>query len=50
MAYIVRGMHFRAVRARGAREAELFFMDQFILPRRFQRDIARPGLILMVRC
>ena len=36
------GTCFSAVRARGAREAGFFFTDQFILPRRFQRGIARP--------
>ena len=33
---------FRAPRARGAREAGFFFMDQFLLSRRFQRGIKRP--------
>ena len=33
---------FRALRAYGAREAGFFFMDQFLLPRRFQRGIACP--------
>ena len=33
---------FGALRAYGACEAGFFFSDQFILPRRFQRDIARP--------
>ena len=36
------GTHFRALRACGACEAESFFMNQFLLPRRFQRGIARP--------
>ena len=35
------GTHFRALRARGAREAGFFFTDQFILLRRFQQDTAR---------
>ena len=38
----MRGKCFRAPRARGTREAGFFFMDQFFLPRRFQRGIARP--------
>ena len=42
MAYVVSGTRFRALRARGAREAGFFFTDQFFLPRRFQRGIARP--------
>ena len=36
------GTHFRALRARGAREAGFFFMDQFLLPRRFQQGITHP--------
>ena len=36
------GTRFCAQRAHGAREAGYFFMDQFVLPRRFQRGIARP--------
>ena len=42
MAYVVSGTRFRALRARGAREAGFFFTDRFLLPRRFQRGIARP--------
>ena len=37
-----RGSRFRAPPARGAREAGFFFMDQFLLPRRFQWGITRP--------
>ena len=40
--YVVSGTHFRALRARGAREAGFFFTDQFLLMRRFQRGIIRP--------
>ena len=36
------GTRFRALRARGAREAGFFFTDQFLLMRRFQRGITRP--------
>ena len=36
------GTHFRTLRARRACEAGFFFMDQFLLPRRFQRGIACP--------
>ena len=36
------GTRFRAPRARGAREAGFFFMDRFLLSRRFQRGITRP--------
>ena len=42
MAYVVSITRFRALRARGAREAGFFFTDQILLPRRFQRGIARP--------
>ena len=42
MAYVVSGTRFRALRARGAREAGFFFTDQFLLMRRFQRGITRP--------
>ena len=42
VAYVVSVTRFRALRAPGAREAGYFFMDQFLLPRRFQRGIARP--------
>ena len=41
-AYVVSITRFCALRAPGAREAEFFFMDQFFLPRRFQRGIACP--------
>ena len=34
--------HFRARWAKRAREAGFFFTNQFLLPRRFQRGIARP--------
>ena len=34
--------HFCALRAGGAREAGFFFMDRFLLSRRFQRGITRP--------
>ena len=37
---------FCALRARGARKTGFFFMDQFLLPRRFQRGIARPWEVL----
>ena len=36
------GTRFHVPRARGARKAGFFFMDQFLLPRRFQRGIACP--------
>ena len=40
--YVVKRARFRALRAPRAREAGFFFMDQFLLPRRFQRGIACP--------
>ena len=33
---------FRALRARRARKVKFFSMDQFLLPRRFQRGITHP--------
>ena len=42
VAYVVDGTRFRTLRARGAREAGFFSTDRFLLPRRFQRGIARP--------
>ena len=36
--------HFCLLRARGAREAGYFSTDKFLLPRRFQRGIARPQI------
>ena len=42
VAYVVSVTCFRALRARGAREAGFYFMVQFLLSRRFQRGIARP--------
>ena len=42
VAYVVQKTHLGALRAHGAREAGFFFMDQFILSRRFQRGIACP--------
>ena len=43
LSYVVSGTPFRALRAYDALN---FFMDQFHLPRRFQRGIARPNLFM----
>ena len=42
VAYVVSGMLFRALRARGAREAKNFHRSIIFTSRRFQRAIARP--------
>ena len=42
VAYVVSGTRFRAPRARSVRKVEFFFMDQFLLLRRFQRGITHP--------
>ena len=42
VAYVVSVTRFRALRARARAKRDFFFMDRFLLPRRFQRGIARP--------
>ena len=42
VAYVVNKTRLSALRARGVREAGFFFMDRFLLSRRFQRGITRP--------
>ena len=41
--YVVSGTHFRALRARGAREAKISHDVIIFMARRFQRAIARPN-------
>ena len=43
VAYVVTETHFRALRARGAREPKKVYDMIIFMPRRFQRAIARPN-------